>query len=278
MSSIFNKGKLSKAQFISKLVGLVISLLGFGFMWAVQFPGDTAKEGGGLSFSAMHVTFNIVFLTAVFMYLVILIRKSMDENLEWDFAEPDGEESYGKYYAGARTLLFLLIVVVAGSKIYKDSKSIYNQAILHQNNYQQVGQEKEAYYDNMWKSYKLKDNIVIDNKQTFIEVTKMIMDGRKDGSTLTWKWLQENQPIPYSEFTKFYSDLSSFVESQRAGYLALEVKAQNISKENNILLETMPNNIYNRFLGLPHINYEPSILSARTEDAFKKGKEDVLEQ
>ena len=272
--SIFKKGKLSKSQFVSKVVSAIISLLGFGFMWAIPFPGDTVKSDGGLSFSAMHVTFNIVFLTLVFIYIVILMRKSLDENLEFDFEAQD-EEDYGNYYAGAKTLLFLLLVIVLGSRVYKDSKSIYNQSVLYQNQYTQVSQEKETYYDNMWKSYTLKEHIVIDNKATFIEVTKMIMDGRRDGSNLTWKWLQENQPIPYAEFTKFYSDLSSFVESQRAGYLALEVKSQRISRDNNIMLDCVPNNIYNKFLNRSHIDYKPGFTSTRTIQVFKSGLEDI---
>lgn len=272
--SIFKKGKLSKPQFVSKVVSAIISLLGFGFMWTIPFPGDTVKETGGLSFSAMHVTFNIVFLTLLFVYIVILMRKSLDEDLEFDF-EPQDEDDYGSYYAGAKTLLFLLLVIVLGSRVYEDSKSIYNQSVLYQNQYTQVGQEKETYYDNMWKSYKLKENIVIDNKATFIEVTKMIMDGRRDGSNLTWKWLQENQPIPYSEFTKFYADLSSFVESQRAGYLALEVKSQGIARDNNTMLDCVPNNIYNKFLNRSHIDYKPGFTSSKTIQVFKSGLEEI---
>ena len=34
--------------------------------------------------------------------------------------------------------------------------------------------------------------------------------------------LQENQNIPYSEFTKFYGDLSGFVNGQREEYYKLE--------------------------------------------------------
>lgn len=48
------------------------------------------------------------------------------------------------------------------------------------------------------------------------------MEGRHDGAQVTWKWLQENQNIPYSEFTKFYGDLSGFVNGQREEYYKLE--------------------------------------------------------
>ncbi len=271
--SIFKKGKLSKPEFISKMIGTVISLLAFGFMWTVQFPGDTVKDNESLSFSAMHTTFNIAFLVGLFVYIVILMRKSLDQNLEWDFRESkDGDKNPFGSVAG---LLVLLLLVIGLSRFYKDSKAIYNQTVLYQNDYAQVGQEKETYYDNMWKSYTLKHNVLIENKQTFIEITKMIMDGRRDGEHLTWKWLQENQPIPYSEFSSFYADLSQFVETQRAGYLALEVKSQNIAKANNILLQTFPNNAYNRILKRPRIDYKPGFSSTKTKQVFQSGIEDI---
>jgi hypothetical protein len=270
--SIFKKGKLSKPEFISKMIGAVISLLAFGFMWTVQFPGDTLKDNGTLSFSAMHTTFSIAFLVGLFVYIVILMRKSLDENLEWDFDETvSGENPFGNV-AG---LFILLLLIIGASRFYKDSKEIYNQTVIYQNNYEQLSQEKETYYDNMWKSYTLKHNVLIENKVTFIEVTKMIMDGRHDGEKLTWKWLQENQPVPYEEFTSFYSDLSQFVETQRAGYLALEIKSQNIAKANNILLQTVPNNLYNKILNRSQIDYKPGFTSTKTRKIFSTRLEEL---
>lgn len=270
--SIFKKGKLSKPEFISKMIGAVISLLAFGFMWTIQFPGDTLKDNGSLSFSAMHTTFNIAFLVGLFVYIVILMRKSLDENLEWDFKETKDTE--GNPFGKVAGLLVLLLLVIGASRFYKDSKVIYNQTVVYQNDYAQLSQEKETYYDNMWKSYTLKHNVLIENKATFIEVTKLIMDGRRDGEKLTWKWLQENQPVPYEDFSNFYVDLSQFVETQRAGYLALEVKSQNIAKANNILLQSFPNNIYNKVLNRTQIDYKPGFTSTKTQQIFQHGIED----
>ena len=49
------------------------------------------------------------------------------------------------------------------------------------------------------------------NKETFIEVTNIVMSARKDSQNLAWKWNQENQNIPFEEFTYFYKELSSFI-------------------------------------------------------------------
>jgi hypothetical protein len=256
------------------VIGAIILLLGFGFMWGVEFPGDLVKDDGSLSFSAMHVVFNFAFLFGMFVYFVILLRKTMDQNLEWDFATPDDTESSS---TGLVTLAIALLFVIGVSKVYKDSKVIYNQTVVYQNDYKQVAQEKETYYDNMWKSYKFKDNILKDNKATFIEVTKIIMEARsgyKD-SKVTWKWVNENQNIPFEEFSKFYSDLSAFVESQRAGYLKLELKSQAIANSNNTLLEILPNNIYNIFLKREKIEYKPGFTSTKTSEVFKTGIEEI---
>ena len=101
------------------------------------------------------------------------------------------------------------------------------------------------------------------------------MENRKDGQNLTWKWLQENQQIPYEEFTKFYTDLSDFITSQRKGYFDIEKVCQSIANQNNTLLDTFPNNIYNKALRLERIKFEYGFTSDSTENVFKTKKENV---
>lgn len=265
--SIFKQGKLSKPQFISKLICTMLSIVIFGLFTSLQFPGDV---GDNIGF--MHTAFNTVFCVLVFFYIVILMRKSLDQNLEFDFGEDNGN---GKYYAGVKTLIISLLLLVFGVNSYKQSKFLYNTNIEYINYNTQLNQEKETYYDNMWKTYQLKENIVVDNKETFIEITKLIMDGRRDGASTTWKWVQENQPIPYSEFTKFYEDISQFIQSQRQGLLNIEKLAQENSRANNTLLETFPNVLYSKVLGLEKINYSPGFTSTKTKTVFKTGIEDL---
>ena len=115
----------------------------------------------------------------------------------------------------------------------------------------------------------------IKNEETLMEVTKIVMGARKDGDKLVWKWLQENQPIPYSEFTKFYAGLIEFIQSQRQGLLDLEIRSQQIALQNNTLLDTFPHNLYNKVLNRPHIEYKPSFTSTRTQQVFSSGIEDL---
>jgi len=84
-----------------------------------------------------------------------------------------------------------------------------------------------------------------------------------------WKWVQENQQIPYEQFTKFYEDLTIFVASQREAYFGIEKDCQLIANNNNTLLEVFPNNLYNKLLGCQKINFEYGFLSEKTTATFK---------
>jgi len=166
--------------------------------------------------------------------------------------------------------------------IYKGTKTaviqgadLFNTSKLYHNTYIQKVQEKKGFYDKMWKTYLAKDKITNINKETFIKVTKIIMENRRDGENVTWKWLQENQPITYSEFTKFYADLSDFITNQRAGYFDIEKQCQRIANYNNTMLDTFPNNIYNKVLGLDKISFEYGFTSDSTERVFTSGIENV---
>lgn len=101
---------------------------------------------------------------------------------------------------------------------------LYNKNIEYTNQLDKQQYARKMFFDKLWKVYLQKYEICELNKNTFLEVTSMIME--HDGAQVTWKWLQENQNIPYSEFTKFYSDLSGFVNGQREEYYKLEAWKQ----------------------------------------------------
>ena len=92
---------------------------------------------------------------------------------------------------------------------------------------------------------------------------------------MSWKWLQENQPIPYNEFTIFYADLSRFIHSQREGYFALEKECIAIVNKHNILIKMFPNIMYNKLLNIDEIKYEVGFISDKTETVFDNKKENL---
>ena len=155
------------------------------------------------------------------------------------------------------------------------SVSLYNLSKKYNNAYIQKVQEKEGFYDKLWKTYLTKEKITNINKETFLQVSKIIMESRKDGQNITWKWVHENQQIDYNEFTKFYTDLSNFITSQREGYFNIEKECQAIACANNILIDTFPNNFYNKFLKRPSIKFEYGFTSDSTQNVFKTKKENL---
>jgi hypothetical protein len=173
----------------------------------------------------------------------------------------------------------LIIVVIYGIKLvgktYKQSKFVYNTSKIYHNNYQQKVEEKQGYYDKLWKTFYEKKRIANLNKDVFRDITIIIMENRRDGENVTWKWMQENQHIPYGEYTKFYSELSAFIHSQREGYFAIEKQCQQIARGHNTLVDTFPNNLYNRFLKQERIVFEYGMLSDNTLTVFETGTENV---
>lgn len=101
------------------------------------------------------------------------------------------------------------------------------------------------------------------------------MENRADGKNITWKWIQENQNIPYNEFSMFYSDLSVFITEQREGYFNIEKECQSIANSNNVLLDSFPNRFYNKFLKCKKIKFEYGFLSDSTSHVFKNRIENI---
>ncbi len=179
------------------------------------------------------------------------------------------------FYNRIAVILFTILLISSMSYFYNTGKTIYNSSKVYHNRYEQKVQERQGFYDKLWKTYLQKEKVSTLNKETFVQVSKIIMDGRKDGQNVAWKWVQENQNIPFEEFSSFYKDLSNFVEEQREQYFKLEKECQTIAYQNNTLLDTIPNNIYNKVLKCKHIDFEYGFLSDSTNVVFKNKTENL---
>lgn len=266
---------LSRFNFYTLLIFGCLVLFYLGAM-PVNYPGETDD-----TLTLLHGMVSAVcIITSIVLFVCTLINI-------WD---EDTEDYFYKLYKekmsnseGKSGKLWLIPVVISCvllgmtiNAISKHAVLIYNTSITYQNNYKQLVQEKEGFYDKMWKTYSQKDKITNLNKETFLIVTKLIMDSRKDGQSVAWKWVQENQQIPYSEFTKFYADLSDFIGAQREEYFNIEKKCQELANTNNTMLDIFPNNIYNKFLECKHIKFEYGFTSDKTEEVFKTKKENDI--
>jgi hypothetical protein len=220
-------------------------------------------------FSIVLIGIAAVFVIVSYIEICDWIEKD-DGPLKFLYNKTSGKKkSYkGLIWIGSILLIFILLIALS-KNAFKDGVSMYNNSKMLHNSYIQKTQEKEGFYDKLWRTYLQKDKITNINKETFIEVTKIIMENRRDGQNVAWKWLKENQQIPYEEFTCFYKDLSDFVTSQREGYFAIEKQCQEIANSNNTLLDTFPHNLYNKLIKCERINFEYGFLSDSTNTVFK---------
>lgn len=266
---------------------LLLVLIGISiFVGKVNFPGETPK--GDWVWYHIFAMFTSMFFMVVWVIVMLydLISEGYDGGLlvllYEDFEEKESTNSISckswnikKIFWWGIFIVSLLYILNGLSNIFGDTVNLYNTSKKYQNKYTQKVDEKKGFYDKLWKTYLQKDKITNVNKETFIEVTKIIMENRRDGKDVTWKWIQENQNIPYEEFTKFYTDLSNFITEQREGYFNIEKECQLIANQNNTLLDTFPNNLYNKILNCQRIKFEYGFTSDSTEVVFKSKKENI---
>lgn len=269
---------MRKKTFIRNIFIVLAILFVFVYQWECKFPFDTTRTlNGKTEFGALHILVSLlIFILALIIVIITFIKlddnhfKLISENkyLEAD----DKSESFSFSDFSLRNIIIILFIGLLGyflNSSYKSSKVMYNKSVIYHNNIKQVDQQKKVFYENLWATYSDKRSINDMNKDMFITISKIIMENRKDGSNLAWKWVKENQDIPFSEFTRFYADLSRFIEDQRNEYYLLEVRRSEIANANNVLLDTLPNVIYNKIIGCEKINYETNFQVEPSKYAVK---------
>ena len=263
---------LLSALFLFFLVGVTISIFPIEFF-------------GGVIIKTMLIALNIVIGYAT---VSDMIKYSSGDTRLVNYNEKDYygclkfmySSNTGDYQVKMRTWVIgilaavsIMLLIGLSGHVFRGSVFVYNSTKVYKNEYVKKVQEKVGFYDKMWKTYSQKDKISGINKEAFLEVTKVIFEARKDGEKTAWKWVSENQNVPYEEFTKFYADLSNFIETQRKEYFEIEKSCQNIANSNNTLLDTFPNNLYNKFLKCERINFEYGFTSDSTQNVFSRKKE-----
>lgn len=169
---------------------------------------------------------------------------------------------------GSILIIGLLMSMCNG--VYTSLSGFYNQTVDYKLEYKALEQNQVTTYDNYYLAYMEKSNVADINKETFLNVTSIIMSARTDGQQVAWKWVHENQQIPYEEFTSFYKDLSTFVESRFSENNALERSKQDVAKKHNILITTFPGVIYNYFINIPPLEYKKGFVSDTTRELFNE--------
>lgn len=166
-------------------------------------------------------------------------------------------------------ILAFLIIIGGVQSVVSPGVNLYNATTKVSLDYDAKVQEQISNYDGYYNAFMDKQQNANINKETFIEVTNIIMQHRQDGQNLAWKWLQENQNIPYSEFTQFYKELSVFISERYADNMRIEREKQQLVRQHNEMLKIFPNNVYNSWLDIEPLKYQAGYISDSTRQRFK---------
>lgn len=173
-------------------------------------------------------------------------------------------------YAIILVVLVLIYSTISSlvTKVYLEGKILYNTTVDLKLQETAKTQELVSTYDAEYLSFVEQYKLTNVNKDAFIQVTNIVMSNRKDGKNVAWKWMQENQPIPYEQFTSFYAQLIQFTQERFNILLSIEKSRQNIVLQHNKLITTFPNTIYNRYLKIKPLEYKFGYVSDSTKKLF----------
>lgn len=289
------KLKITRTTVLWGMVGVLCGMIFLAcWLFNTHIIFDKIDSDGDIHFGWLHLALNTVMILSFIIWISLFLWDVMeedesplsklyddDDDYRRRYKNNDEEETKSKPFRWKRWIWIAVLIIVL-FQIFKLGKTIYNQSIFvyntskkYHNTYQQKVEEKLGYYDKLWKIYLQKEKIASVNKETFIEITKVIMNNVADGKNLSWKWVSRYPDIDYNQFTAFYADLSDFIAKQREGYFNIEKACQTIANQNNTLLDTFPNNIYNRFLKQERIKFEYGFLSDSTNNVFKTKVENL---
>lgn len=170
-----------------------------------------------------------------------------------------------------KIIIAVVLSLVIGSFIsstFDNVKQVYNTSIEYNTQLESKTQDVISTYDAYYLSYKDQYDLGSLSKEGFIELAKIAMTARADGKNVAWKWVQENQPIPYSEFSAIYTNLVEFTKERYAQVNNLERQRQAIVQQHNQNILKFPNNLYNRWLGIKPLVYKAGYVSDSTKRLF----------
>ncbi len=277
-------------------IGIVMTFLTFWLFSETKIFNDYVEKSSyhsGLRYGWIHLAINTLVILLDIVYLIFTIWEITNDNPPFAFLydndeydnrrskTTDDEETPAKPIRWKHwiwlvvLLVFFITTFKFGKTVFKQSVAMFNTSKIYHNTYQQKVEEKLGFYDKLWKTYQTKAQITNMNKDVFIEVTKVIMANVADGEKLSWKWVSRYPDIDYNQFSEFYADLSAYIAKQREGYFNIEKACQLIANQNNTMLDTFPNNIYNRVLKLDRIKFEYGFLSDSTNNVFARKTENI---
>lgn len=145
-----------------------------------------------------------------------------------------------------------------------------NQEVQLASQFKAQQEKNKAEFDNTWKIIQQVAEVSDEYKESFAKIYPAIMAGRygnaRGGSLMSW--VTESNP---TFDTSLYSKLINAIEEQRTLFTAEQAKLIDIKREHDVLVQTFPGSFFLTGRQLPDMII---VTSAKTDDAFKTGKDD----
>lgn len=168
-------------------------------------------------------------------------------------------------------VVIFILSLILGIWLFSSYVSFSNQEKRLRNQFNQKTTERTAFYDKMWKTLNQKGQIALRNDSSFRKNIDIIMNNRKDGEGIMFKWITESNPnANYQEVSALYKDLSRSVEAEREGFFNQEKVMQAIKQEHDNLLDLFPGSLF--LFNREKLIYKP-ITSDRTDRVMETGKD-----
>lgn len=133
--------------------------------------------------------------------------------------------------------------------------------------------QTEVIFDNVWKTIRQQADVTDNYKDDFKEIYIGMMEGRYKndavaGQQTLMKWITESNPTLDASI---YKTLMNTIEGSRKEFTFQQEKLIDIDRQHKSLRATFPNSLI--IGGRPDLEIK-LVTSAKTEEAFKTGKDD----
>lgn len=151
---------------------------------------------------------------------------------------------------------------------------LYNTEIALRNQIIAKQTDNQSSFDNMWKKIKQAANVSDKYKDGFKEVLEAYTTGRQDASSqMLMKW--GNEAVPNLD-SSVYKQINNIIVASRDDFTANQRELIDLNREHDILLDTFPNNICFKIMGIKKIDIKV-VTSTKTDEAFETRKDDDIE-
>jgi hypothetical protein len=169
---------------------------------------------------------------------------------------------------GALIGLLVLTAVIFGTM----AVSFHNKEVKLRNLITAKQTDNKNEMDAMWKNISQTAQVAEKDRASLMEIFNGYAQSRAgtDPKTPLMNWIKEAVPnIPPGTFDK----LMNIIVAQRDGFKFRQKELLDYKREHDNLLDTFPNNIFAAIMGRHKIDVI-IVISTRTENAFKTGKDD----